>query len=205
MTRKKAINQYAQILLKELSPKDRAEQLDVMTYEDWSDEIDWKNLPQEIQNEFEAGEGIKQPHLPQYDPVLIIWLKSTLQIVINSYLEKQLNIKITEGKEIIVEACPCCGRRTIGERGDYSICKVCWWEDDGADNKYSDEYSGPNSPLTLTQARINYIKYGFYDPESTSLLEFKEDENKFALGREFKIEKEGYIIEVGTDWRRKIN
>jgi len=26
--------------------------------------------------------------------------------------------------------CPCCGVRTVSERGAYEICEVCGWEDD---------------------------------------------------------------------------
>jgi hypothetical protein len=30
--------------------------------------------------------------------------------------------------------CPCCGFRTLNERGGYDICPVCFWEDDGQDD-----------------------------------------------------------------------
>jgi len=55
-------------------------------------------------------------------------------------------------------ACPCCRHRTLGTRGDYVICPVCFWEDDGSDDL--DGVGGPNGDLTLAQARHNYAAFG---------------------------------------------
>lgn len=49
-------------------------------------------------------------------------------------------------------ACPCYGRATLGARGQFQICPVCYWEDDGQDSHDADvERLGPNS-LSLTRA-----------------------------------------------------
>ena len=57
--------------------------------------------------------------------------------------------------------CPCCGFRTLTERGGYEICPVCFWEDDGQDDHDADEVrGGPNSALSLTQARENFQTLG---------------------------------------------
>ncbi len=57
--------------------------------------------------------------------------------------------------------CPCCGYRTLGERGGYDICPVCFWEDDGQDDHDADEVrGGPNYELSLTQARKNFLAIG---------------------------------------------
>src|SRR5262245_55462925 len=57
--------------------------------------------------------------------------------------------------------CPCCGYKTLGERGKYEICPVCFWEDDGQDEQIADEvWGGPNGALSLTQARANYRAFG---------------------------------------------
>ena len=57
--------------------------------------------------------------------------------------------------------CPCCGRKTLGERGGYEICAVCGWEDDGQDDDNAAEVlGGPNGALSLAQARVNYRQYG---------------------------------------------
>jgi hypothetical protein len=61
--------------------------------------------------------------------------------------------------------CPCCGFRTLGERGGFEMCPVCWWEDDGQDDADADVVrGGPNGDLSLTQARANYRQVGASDP-----------------------------------------
>ena len=57
--------------------------------------------------------------------------------------------------------CPCCGCRTLGERGTFEICPVCFWEDDGQDEHDADVVrGGPNVALSLTLARRNYLQFG---------------------------------------------
>ena len=57
--------------------------------------------------------------------------------------------------------CPCCGCRTLSQRGEYEICAVCFWEDDGQDDHDADVVrGGPNARLSLTAARENYRKFG---------------------------------------------
>ncbi|WP_052807111.1 CPCC family cysteine-rich protein [Mesobacillus subterraneus] len=55
------------------------------------------------------------------------------------------------------EKCPCCGYPTLEERGNFEICKLCNWEDDGQDDPYADEvWGGPNGDYSLTEARKNF-------------------------------------------------
>ncbi|WP_374231457.1 MULTISPECIES: CPCC family cysteine-rich protein [unclassified Thiocapsa] len=57
--------------------------------------------------------------------------------------------------------CPCCGYKTLGERGVYEICDVCFWEDDGQDDEDADEvFGGPNGSISLTQGRANFREFG---------------------------------------------
>ncbi len=58
--------------------------------------------------------------------------------------------------------CPCCDYFTLAERGDYSICRVCFWEDDGLDIDELDQHSGPNH-MTLREARKNFLELGACD------------------------------------------
>ena len=60
--------------------------------------------------------------------------------------------------------CPCCGCKTLGERGGFEICDVCFWEDDGQDD-YDAEVvrGGPNGAISLAQARVNYQRFGACD------------------------------------------
>jgi hypothetical protein len=57
--------------------------------------------------------------------------------------------------------CPCCGLKTLRERGGFEICPVCFWEDDGQDDENADEVlGGPNGEISLTQGRANYREFG---------------------------------------------
>lgn len=49
--------------------------------------------------------------------------------------------------------CPCCGYRTLPTRGDYELCPVCWWEDEGGEPW---DYSGANGQ-TLVEAQQQYL------------------------------------------------
>jgi hypothetical protein len=52
-----------------------------------------------------------------------------------------------------MHACPCCGYRTLPGRGDYDLCPVCGWEDDGIEPW---EYSDPNAQI-LFEAQREYL------------------------------------------------
>jgi Cysteine-rich CPCC len=56
--------------------------------------------------------------------------------------------------------CPCCDFITLPERGNYLICPVCFWEDDGQDVDTLDEPSAPNRGITLRQGRANFKHLG---------------------------------------------
>ena len=49
--------------------------------------------------------------------------------------------------------CPCCGYKTLPSRGDYELCPVCWWEDEGVEPW---EFSGPNAQ-TLVEAQQEFL------------------------------------------------
>lgn len=57
--------------------------------------------------------------------------------------------------------CPCCGCKTLPERGESEICEVCYWEDDGQDEFDAEVVrGGPNGALSLSKARENYLRIG---------------------------------------------
>jgi hypothetical protein len=56
--------------------------------------------------------------------------------------------------------CPCCDYISLPERGNYLICHVCFWEDDGQDIDELDVASGPNHGITLRKGRANFAKFG---------------------------------------------
>jgi hypothetical protein len=49
--------------------------------------------------------------------------------------------------------CPCCGYRTLSSLGDYELCPVCWWEDEGTEPW---EISGPNGQ-SLVEAQHAFL------------------------------------------------
>ena len=64
-------------------------------------------------------------------------------------------------QEGVTYHCPCCGYRTLPERGGDDICPVCFWEDDGQDEQDADVVrGGPNGSASLTQARTNFKAFG---------------------------------------------
>lgn len=63
-------------------------------------------------------------------------------------------------------ACPCCLHRTLHGRGNYEICPVCYWEDDGQDDHDADVVrGGPNCDWSLTASRLQYSQTGACRPE----------------------------------------
>lgn len=57
--------------------------------------------------------------------------------------------------------CPCCGCLTLPDPDDWDICEVCFWEDDGQDDRNADDVNGgSNGSLSLIQARANYREFG---------------------------------------------
>lgn len=67
--------------------------------------------------------------------------------------------------------CPCCGFVTLGERGVYEICDVCFWEDDGQDDHDADRIrGGPNGRLSLTAARRNFDAMGACNERCTQFV-----------------------------------
>jgi hypothetical protein len=64
-------------------------------------------------------------------------------------------------EKFLTYRCPCCGKKTLHGRAGFEICPVCFWEDDGQDEHDADEVrGGPNSDLSLSQARKNYREFG---------------------------------------------
>ena len=55
--------------------------------------------------------------------------------------------------------CPCCGYRTLPERGEYELCPVCFWEDDGDEMDDAASLDGPNGQ-TLAEGQRTYARYG---------------------------------------------
>lgn len=204
MEREKAVNELALRKLKELSIEERNSQLEIFFCENWEDDEEWQKLPVQIRQEFIGESLIEKPESKRYDQPLLIWIKDQLKPVTNEYLQSELKVDNIYGSPIKMESCPCCGRKTIESRGDFEICRICWWEDDGQDNEHADDvWGGPNYGVSLTQARHYYLTIGIYNPEQIDLKEIQEKAEKYPIGRIFEIEDD-YVVERSKNWKGKI-
>jgi hypothetical protein len=60
----------------------------------------------------------------------------------------------------IAHPCPCCGHLTLDEPpGSYSICAVCFWEDDDVQLRWPTMEGGANRP-SLVDAQAAYAEHG---------------------------------------------
>jgi hypothetical protein len=61
--------------------------------------------------------------------------------------------------------CPCCGYKTLEAPEALALCPVCWWEDDGQEDKdASDVRLTVNGALSLDEARAHFAQCGAAHP-----------------------------------------
>ncbi|SFF40154.1 Cysteine-rich CPCC [Paenibacillus algorifonticola] len=127
-------------------------------------------LKHEILNSDEPPEYVMDD---KYNVLIIEALKVKYIGVRNEFLSKRISellnaSHLVEGVQEKLLTCPCCEYQTLLKKGEYDICPVCFWEDDGnIDPQY---YSSPNR-MTLVQARENFINFGAVDKSSVQFLE----------------------------------
>jgi hypothetical protein len=164
MTREEAVELLVRRDLAELSPEKRESLLLSWWCIDAADS-EYSDLPDLLKEVMASTEQPDDPKDPLYDPLLKIALKDSYKGVLNSYLQRQIAVMgyreaIGGGVEEELEACPCCGYRSLRKRGEYEICRVCFWEDDGTTTL--DGISGPNH-MTLRDAQLNFRHLGAVD------------------------------------------
>lgn len=74
--------------------------------------------------------------------------------------------------------CACCDHFSLDD-GDWEICPVCFWEDDGLGTREPDEESGPNH-MTLRQARANFMEFGACDRQFLGNVVSVEERRHYA-------------------------
>jgi hypothetical protein len=207
MNRDEAIRLLAEIDLPQLSPEERAEQLETMMFEDWASHSRWNSVPADVRKEFAERSDIADPADSRYDPVLLLWLTTRYSAARNEFILARLcgaghQVSALEGAPAPLLPCPCCGLRTLDFRGDYEICPVCWWEDDGQDNEAASRVQGgPNGDLSLTGARVNFLREGISDPRREDLREHQEPRDKYEPGRVFELSQDGRrVSEPASGW-----
>jgi len=137
---------------------------EVLLLDWWSidaDDPEYDELPETLKMELASADGPDDPMASRYEPLLQIALRRSFVGVVNSFLERRVrelgHETRVEGAVEQLAVCPCCGYRSLRERGGYEICRVCFWEDDGANEL--DCVSGPNH-MTLREARENFKRLG---------------------------------------------
>ncbi|WP_124333832.1 CPCC family cysteine-rich protein [Pseudomonas chlororaphis] len=93
-----------------------------------------------------------------YNELIMIALSSEYKGVTNTYLSELMSKNGLGEYEVhgdieTLEACPCCGYRTLSSRANYDICGLCNWEDDGTVGQ--ETYSGPNH-MTLREGQEKF-------------------------------------------------
>lgn len=61
--------------------------------------------------------------------------------------------------------CPCCGYKTLEAPASLALCPVCWWADDGQEDRDAKVVrKTANGHLSLFQARDHFTRFGAADP-----------------------------------------
>ncbi|WP_436772216.1 CPCC family cysteine-rich protein [Yinghuangia sp. YIM S09857] len=93
----------------------------------------------------------------------------------HAYVDKLENESVRRVSGSGPHACPCCANLTLDSRGEFEICSVCFWEDDGQDDHDADVVrGGPNGSLSLTEARRNFAAMGACDERCAQFVRAPE-------------------------------
>lgn len=205
ITRDAALDLLAEHEMRARTAEEREDDLFCLGVEGWSDDAGWRKLQPTVREEIERnaeGQEISDPEHPRFDAAIALYFRGRPGAATNEYLLHQVceidqTVTAVTGVMPDAEACPCCGRKTIGERGCYEICRVCWWEDDGQDNDQADEVlGGPNGGVSLTEARRNFLAHGIFDPTRTDLHEQRDPPDMYCRGRSFALQEDGTVVEL---------
>ena len=100
-------------------------------------------------------------------------------------------------KPIVVNPCPVCGYLTLGERGLFHICHVCFWEDEGV--SFEDELpEAQNNFRKLGSCEISSLAY-VRPPLSSELVNGLPDPEEVKARQEKAREKYGITPKKITD------
>lgn len=142
-------------------------------------------LPDLLRKELMRADPTEDPSSSLFDPLLEIALRRSYVGVLNSYLEREIGAlfgrrETVEGEIEELATCPCCGYRSLREKGEYEICRVCFWEDDGTTDL--DRISHPNH-MTLREARLNFERLGAVAQEARKYV-LQDGKERYYLNRD---------------------
>ena len=119
--------------------------------------VEKENILVDILSENDEYLLVKGPNESKFNTPIINFLKIAFKGVTNQYLceviRELLHIEVeVVGKIEQLNICPCCGYKTLDSIGNYDICSLCLWEDDGGYPSDLERYSTVNS-ATLSEAK----------------------------------------------------
>jgi hypothetical protein len=79
---------------------------------------------------------------------------------------------------LVFLACPCCGYATLETRGDFEICPICFWEDDGQDDVDAAESKGGPNGSSLVEARRSFLLSGAAHADDLSAVRAPSTEDR---------------------------
>ncbi|WP_249899684.1 CPCC family cysteine-rich protein [Paenibacillus sp. PK3_47] len=173
MKREEAIDILINDTLEKMSGENRTE-----ICMDWwgftEESSEFKNFPEILKEEilqFDEPQHECTSHL--YDPLIMAALKNQYIGVRNEYLAKLIHlvlnsVHVVEGVEEELFPCPCCGYKSLQSTGEYDICQVCFWEDDGI--RTQEKYSSPNH-MTLKQGQDHFAVLGMMDKQFSFVVD----------------------------------
>lgn len=211
MDRRRAIETLARVEPGTLDPVRQRELLAQVRTECREDDPKWERLSIDLKREVRTAplEAPSAQHAYPTDELLLPlsnrWARATTAHLFDTLQAAGHPVVAIGGNPVDPGvACPCCGRLTLNKRGEYDICSVCWWEDDGQDNEDAEAESGPNH-LSLLMGRANFIRYGIFDPARSDLSHLQQPAHKYKLGRRFGLDSAtNELFELSTNWRAKL-
>ncbi|EPD82220.1 MULTISPECIES: CPCC family cysteine-rich protein [unclassified Paenibacillus] len=135
---------------------------------------EFHKLPETLQSEIlQFDEPQRDAMDEDYDSLICVGLRTKYLGVTNEYLSKRISEQLNSNQTVVglqeeLFACPCCEFKTLPVKGEYDICPVCFWEDDGTTAPAF--YSSPNH-MTLTQAQKNFLEFGAMSESSLMHLD----------------------------------
>lgn len=126
---------------------------------------DRENILLDVYSDNDEYLSIKDSLSPEYNIEIVNYLIENFRGLLSDYLEKKLTKffaceVVVIGNEEELFRCPCCEYRTLETIGQYLICKVCFWENDGIID--DNEYSSVNH-MSLKEAKENFMLEGVID------------------------------------------
>lgn len=185
MEREDAISMISNNIMARLSAEERNDLINEWWGVDIED-IEFKKLPEILQVEMM---DFDEPQFniidTRYNSLLGEAIKHQFVGAKNTYLAEYISHVfgidvVINGEEETLLECRCCSYLTIRERGNYEICPVCFWEDDGEKN--ASEYSNANH-MTLSEGRINFQENGSSNKDSEGCI-ITGNKEKYYLASE---------------------